>query len=95
MAHPGGSLARHGGLTDATLGPLLDYGIAGLEVYSFYHTQAMTAFCLEWCLKRKLHITGGSDYHGPWLERKLGTPHIGLSDLVLYGLESAALLSKL
>ncbi|MGC9398750.1 MAG: PHP domain-containing protein [Anaerolineae bacterium] len=83
LAHPGESLAKRGGLSEAALVPFLEYGIEGLECYSQYHEAAMTAFCVEWCKRRDLLITGGSDYHGGFVSRRLGVPRIDLSDLRL------------
>lgn len=83
LAHPGGSLKNHGGITSETLAPLLEEGIAGLECYSQYHDAATTARCVDWCRHHDLAITGGSDYHGGFVGRQLGVPRIDLSQLEL------------
>ena len=88
LAHPGASLADHGGVTEATLAPLLDDGIAGLECYSQYHDVPTTTFCVDWCVANDLIITGGSDYHGGFVGRQLGVPVVDTGDLRLGPLEA-------
>lgn len=83
LAHPGASLRECGGVTEETLAPLLDDGIAGLEAYSQYHDLNTTTFCVEWCDARGLLITGGSDYHGGFVGRQLGVPVVDTSQLIL------------
>ncbi len=73
LAHPGESL-RHTSVTEQTLHPFLDCGIAGLECYSQYHDEATIRFCLNWCSRHNLLITGGSDCHGGFVGRELGVP---------------------
>jgi predicted metal-dependent phosphoesterase TrpH len=82
LAHPGASLRRVG-VNDETLHPFLDFGIAGLECYACYHDEATTRFCLEWCDRHDLLITGGSDSHGGFVGRELGVPAIDSDDLRL------------
>jgi len=82
LAHPGISL-RHAGVTGETLRPFLDLGIAGLECYSHYHDEATTRFCLDWCTRHGLLITGGSDCHGGFVGRELGVPAVDTADLRL------------
>jgi len=82
LAHPGVSL-RHAGVTDETLRPFLDFGVAGLECYSHYHDEATTRFCLDWCNRYDLLITGGSDCHGGFVGRELGVPAVDTADLRL------------
>jgi predicted metal-dependent phosphoesterase TrpH len=82
LAHPGVSM-RHAGLTEETLRPFLDFGIAGLECYSHYHDEATTRFCLDWCNRHDLLITGGSDCHGGFVGRELGVPVVDTADLRL------------
>ncbi|MDY7075294.1 MAG: PHP domain-containing protein [Chloroflexota bacterium] len=93
LAHPGVSL-RHVGVTGETLRPLLDSGIAGLECYSHYHDEATTRFCLEWCNRHDLLITGGSDCHGGFVGRELGVPAVDIADLRLGELEERIVGSK-
>jgi hypothetical protein len=86
LAHPGVSL-RHAGVTEATLRPFLDFGVAGLECFSRYHDEATTRFCLDWCVRHDLLVTGGSDCHGGFLGRDLGVPLVDTADLRLGELE--------
>jgi len=86
LAHPGVSL-RHAGVSDETLRPFLDFGIAGLECYSHYHDEATTRFCLDWCTRHDLLVTGGSDCHGGFVGRELGVPAVDTADLRLGELE--------
>lgn len=86
LAHPGVSL-RHAGVTDETLCPFLEFGIAGLECYSPSHDGATTRFCRDWCARHDLLITGGSDCHGGFVGRELGVPAVETADLRLGELE--------
>jgi len=86
LAHPGISL-RHAGVTDETLCPFLDFGIVGIECYSHYHDEAATRFCLDWCARYGLLITGGSDCHGGFVGRELGIPAVDTANLRLGELE--------
>ena len=86
LAHPGISL-RHAGVTDETLRPFLDCGVAGLECYSHYHDDATTRFCVDWCRRQGLLVTGGSDCHGGFVGRNLGVPVVDTADLWLGELE--------
>lgn len=83
LAHPGVSLSHAGGVTEETLRPFLDLSIAGLECYSHYHNEATTRFCLDWCKRHDLLITGGSDCHGAFAGRELGVPVVDVADLRL------------
>jgi len=88
-AHPGppGVSLRHTAVTDERLRPFLDFGIAGLECYTYYHDEATTRFCLDWCTRHDLLITGGSDCHGGFVGRELGVPAVDTADLRLGELE--------
>ena len=87
LAHPGASL-DHTAVTEEALSPFLDYGIAGLECYSCYHNEATTRFCLDWCARHDLLVTGGSDCHGGLVGRELGVPAVDVADLRLGELDS-------
>lgn len=84
MAHPGGSLAKHGGLTEANLERVLGYGIVGLECFTPYHDLAAIGACLQFCYARGLTITGGSDFHGHLIGRQLGIPRVRTDQLRLH-----------
>ncbi len=83
LAHPLASFKSCGGLVPENLRPLKGFGVAGLECYSQYHDNEATQTCLAWCRARDLLITGGSDYHGGFVNRELGSPWITLEDLEL------------
>lgn len=58
LAHPG--LSR----VDDLIGPLVDAGLAGIEVYHPAHDAAHTARYAELAASLGLIATGGSDFHG-------------------------------
>lgn len=49
---------------DALAGELAGYGLDALECFYPRHTEAQTAFYLHLAEKYRLHVTGGSDFHG-------------------------------
>ncbi|NLC53060.1 MAG: PHP domain-containing protein [Firmicutes bacterium] len=53
---------------------LLRWGLEGLEAITSYHSPEETAFYLDFCQKHGLLVTGGSDYHGNFAGRHLGSP---------------------
>jgi predicted metal-dependent phosphoesterase TrpH len=65
------------------LDKLVDCGIRGLECYSPYHDDAATRTYVDFCRRRGLLITAGSDCHGGFVGRSLGMPEAYLSDLSL------------
>ncbi|HET89279.1 MAG TPA: PHP domain-containing protein [Chloroflexi bacterium] len=94
LAHPGASL-RSVGVAEKTLHPFLGFGIAGLECYSSYHDVETTRFCLAWCARHDLLVTGGSDCHGGFVGRELGVPVVESDDLRLGELAERAGLAEL
>jgi predicted metal-dependent phosphoesterase TrpH len=86
LAHPGASF--HPQVTGEGLRMFLDLGIAGVECYSYAHDEATTRFCLDWCARRNLLITGGSDCHGGLVPRELGIPPVDTAALRLGELEA-------
>ena len=82
QAHPGATL-KDVGVSAETLQPLLDFGIAGVECYHRYNDEATTRFCLDWCARHDLLVTGGSDCHGGFVGRELGVPAVNVIDLRL------------
>ena len=51
-----------------------DIGIMGFECYNiYYQNKENTRFYLDFCMKHNLLITGGSDYHGSFVPRELGS----------------------
>ncbi|MBN1262490.1 MAG: PHP domain-containing protein [Anaerolineae bacterium] len=87
LAHPGASFMKLGGVTGDNLHSALAWGIAGVECYSQYHDPETTAFCVDWCTRHDLLITGGSDYHGGLVNRQLGKPFVDTDQLRLGELE--------
>ncbi len=58
--------------------------IAGIECYSPSVTDpSQTEYYIDFCKQNNLLISGGSDYHGPFLDRLLGDPPISLDMLNL------------
>ncbi len=82
LAHPGGSL-RHLGPIEEALAPFLEFGIAGVECYTPYHSPETTARCRAFCARHNLLVTGGSDCHGAFAGRPLGVPPVTVDDLRL------------
>jgi len=76
MAHPGMSLKHRGGTTAANLARMCSLGIAGFECYSQYHDAQTTDNCVTFCDQRDLVVTGGSDFHGHLVGRRLGSPEV-------------------
>lgn len=71
LAHPG-MIAR-----SFDVGPWVDIGLEGLEVYYPGHSRAQTSRLLETAERYGLAVTGGSDYHGP----ESGHEEIGETEL--------------
>jgi predicted metal-dependent phosphoesterase TrpH len=85
LAHPGAGF--YNGLHTRRLDELVDMGLQGLECFSFHHDEGMTRFFLDFCHRRDLLVTGGSDCHGGFAGRALGVPPVCSSDLRLGVLE--------
>lgn len=78
-AHPAHS-ARH----DPThLDRLVEQGLDGLECHSPYHDQATIQRLVEYCQRRDLLVTAGSDCHGGFVDRALGQPKAYAGELNL------------
>ncbi len=60
LAHPGLNI----GTNEAAVNKLLALPLDGIEVFSSYHTDAMSSFYLQKAFDKGLIITGGSDFHG-------------------------------
>ncbi len=64
-----------------------EFGIAGVECYSpSVGDLSETNYYIDFCKQNNLLISGGSDYHGPFLDRPLGDPLITRDMLDLGGL---------
>lgn len=80
LAHPSYHY-RNGYMPEVELKYWLELGIDGIECYSPYNQNNIERY-VEFCKKNNLMISGGSDCHGSFIEsRKLGVPHVDLSDL--------------
>lgn len=72
VAHPA---ARH--MDESHLDDFRSYGVDGVECFTPYNKdQAQAQFYIDYCNKHGLKISGGSDYHGPFVERAIGNPAI-------------------
>ncbi|MCH4887757.1 PHP domain-containing protein [Acidaminobacter sp. JC074] len=82
MAHP--SSNGKGGLPVEILDYFRLQGLDGLECYSPYtESDREVDYYLDYCKKYDLKISGGSDYHGGFVGRQLGFPHV-TSDQISY-----------
>ncbi len=60
LAHPFKTFYHH----DELLTAAVNAGIDGIECFSNYHDQQQNMYYLDYCLKNKLLISAGSDFHG-------------------------------
>ncbi|MBU1148562.1 PHP domain-containing protein [Patescibacteria group bacterium] len=68
LAHPGQQLSF---ADDKVIIELKKKGIAGLEVFTPYHNWHQLMHYQRLAYDNKLIMTGGTDYHGPILDKKL------------------------
>lgn len=61
LAHPGATLTEE---DEPIILELLEMGLAGLEAYSNWHTPEQQDYYADFCRKKNLLITCGSDFHG-------------------------------
>jgi len=64
-------LAHPSDTPESYIHELVDAGMAGLEVYSSYHSRELTEYFLRVCTDRGLLITAGSDFHGRKIKPKV------------------------
>lgn len=82
LAHP--SSNQRGGLDVNVLDDFKNFGVDGLECYSPYNKSEEEATrYVMYCQLNGLKISGGSDYHGAFVNRFLGNPEIS-SDMISY-----------
>ena len=82
LAHPGSDF--HGPALDETLDYFAREAIDGIECFHPGHDGNTARRAVEWCRRRQLLITGGSDCHGEFVpHRRLGMPYLELADLNL------------
>ncbi len=74
LAHP--SYHYRGDVMDAeTLDAFRDMGVDGIECISPYNGEPwQSEYYSAYCRRHSLAISGGSDCHGPYLTRLIGTP---------------------
>ncbi len=77
LAHPGLNI----GTNEAAINKLLALALDGIEVFSSYHTNAISSFYLQKAVDTGLMITGGSDFHGRI------KPKIRLGEINFQGME--------
>ena len=74
LAHPGVTRIDH------LIPKFIDAGLAGLEVYHPEHNSSAKRFYREYCRKRNLVITGGSDFHSHTQSKvEIGIPKLQYS----------------
>lgn len=80
LAHPSYHY-RNGYMPEEELKYWLSLGIDGIECFSPYN-ENKTEDYINFCKKNNLMISGGSDYHGAFIQsRSLGKPDVDLDDL--------------
>lgn len=80
LAHP--SSNGKGGLASEKLDFFRQAGVDGLECYSPYcFSQEEIDRYVDYCQKYDLKISGGSDYHGGFVNRSLGFPHVTTNEI--------------
>lgn len=80
LAHP--SSNGKDGLPYEKLDFFRKAGIDGLECYSPYSmNEEAIKYYVDYCKKYHLKISGGSDYHGGFVGRSIGVPHITSEDV--------------
>lgn len=77
LAHPY-QVGLDDGALEALVQRLTEYGLDAIECYYPKHTPEQQAFFLRLTEKYRLHVTGGSDFHGEQVK-----PDIGLAALEL------------
>ncbi len=76
LAHPPAYYSCLDHFPEKELDEWSEWGIAGIECYSPYFRERENEKYIQYCIKNDLLISGGSDYHGTFTERKLGSQQI-------------------
>jgi len=79
LAHP--SVYDRKRMEEAELDSWAEKGIDGFECFSSQITEADSRYYVDYCNRKGLMITGGSDCHGDFVNRPLGEPQITLDDI--------------
>jgi predicted metal-dependent phosphoesterase TrpH len=82
LAHPN-AYCQGNKMPETELQQWIEFGIAGIECYSSYCSLQDAAEYVKFCAKNNLLISGGSDCHGMFLPKQLGTPRVTLDMLNL------------
>ena len=85
LAHPGANL--YGNDYKKAVRLISEAGIDGIECYHPDNNQEVSNYCIEFCKKNNLLITGGSDCHGDFVvERSLGQPDVRFGMINIKGI---------
>lgn len=80
LAHP--SSNQKGGLDNKVLDDFVEFGIDGIECFSAYcENENEINNYVKYCDDNNLYISGGSDYHGTFVNRNIGEPEITRNDI--------------
>lgn len=80
MAHP--SSNGPGGLDKRVLDYFREIGLDGLECFSPYtKSDEEVQYYIDYCDQYGLMKSGGSDYHGGFVGRSIGVPHVTSDDI--------------
>ncbi|MCG8571207.1 MAG: PHP domain-containing protein, partial [Spirochaetes bacterium] len=82
LAHPSAHFKREK-MPDEELLKWLNMGIEGLECFTPYCDAEISQQYQKFCQKNNIHVTGGSDCHGTFVDRKLGQPLIRREQLTI------------
>jgi hypothetical protein len=80
LAHPGDNTLE---MCEISAPQLLEFGIDGFECYYPVHTNEITDFHVKFCREHDLIITSGSDEHGNFGDKHIGTIKIKIEQLNL------------
>ncbi|OGR26190.1 MAG: ribonuclease III [Desulfobacterales bacterium RIFOXYA12_FULL_46_15] len=68
LAHPGLLSFAGSDQVEGFIDTLIEYGLGGVEVYYTDHSEPVTSFYKNFCTRKNLIATGGSDFHGSFNE---------------------------
>jgi len=79
LAHP--SVYHRGRMDETELDNWAEKGIDGFECYSSQIRPKDSRYYVDYCDRKGLMITGGSDCHGDFVNRPLGEPRVTRDDI--------------